>query len=174
MPNFQPTKTLDMPTEAQVLARTMDRSRQYTRYYLDKLKDKDPHHRFNCEGKELNTVYWLVAHITVTQNGLLLMATGGPFEKFSWAKHYGRGGQGLAQDQCPPFEEVLDTFDRIHTKSIAHVAGVDEAVLEQPNPTGITLIGPTLRDVIVHAIRHEGLHTGHLSWLCKLHGISTM
>lgn len=163
-----------MPTEAQVLAHTMDRTRQYTRFYLDKLKDQDLHRRFVCEGKELNSAYWLIAHIAVTQNGLLLMATGGPFEKFSWAKHFGRGGPGLPPEQCPPFTEVLETFDRIHTKAIAHVAALPDAALEGPNLTGIALIGTTVRDVVIHAIRHEGLHTGHLSWLCKLHGITTM
>lgn len=163
-----------MPTEAQILARTMDRARQYTRLYLDKLLDQDPHRRFVCEGHELNTVYWLVAHIAVTQNGLLLMATGGPFEKFSWAKFYGRGGAGLPVDQCPPFAEVLETFDRIHAKAIAHVATLPDEALEGPNLTGIPMIGTTVRDVVVHAIRHEGLHTGHLSWSCKLHGIRTM
>ncbi|MBX2974348.1 MAG: DinB family protein [Flavobacteriales bacterium] len=163
-----------MPTEAQVLAHTMDRARQYTRFYFDKLKDRDLHRRFVCEGHELNSAYWLIAHIAVTQNGLLLMATGGPFEKFSWAKHFGRGGPGLPPEQCPPFTEVLETFDRIHTKAIAHVAALPDAALEGPNLTGIALIGTTVRDVVIHAIRHEGLHTGHLSWLCKLHGITTM
>ncbi len=163
-----------MPTETQVLAHTMDRTRQYTRFYFDKLKDQDLHRRFVCEGHELNSAYWLIAHIAVTQNGLLLMATGGPFEKFSWAKHFGRGGPGLPPQECPPFSEVLETFDRIHAKAIAHVATLSDAALEGPNLTGIALIGTTVRDVIIHAIRHEGLHTGHLSWLCKLHGIHTM
>lgn len=163
-----------MTTEAQVLAHTMDSARQYTLFYFDKLKDQDLHRRFLCEGKELNTAYWLMAHMTVTQNGLLLMACGGPFEKFSWAKHYGRGGAGLPLDQCPPFEEVYATFHRVHSTAIAHVASLPDTALEGPNLTGIPLIGTTVRDVIIHAIRHEGLHTGHLSWLCKLHGISTM
>jgi hypothetical protein len=163
-----------MPTEAQVLAHTMDRTRQYTLFYLNKLKDQDLHRRFICEGKELNTAFWLMAHLTATQNGLLLMSTGGPFEKFSWAKHFGRASTGLPPEQCPPFTEVYETFERIHAKAIAHVAAMPDSALEAPNPTGIALIGPTLRDVIIHAIRHEALHTGHLSWLCKLYGLSTM
>jgi len=163
-----------MPTEAQVLAYTMEKTREYTRFYLDKLKDQDLHRRFVCEGRELNTAYWLVAHIAVTQNGLLLMASGGPFEKFSWAKHFGRGGAGLPLSECPPISEVLETFDRIHAKAIAHIASLPDAALEGPNLTGIGIIGTTARDVVIHAIRHEGLHTGHLSWLCKLYGVATM
>lgn len=163
-----------MPTEAQVLAHTMDRTRQYTLLYFNKLRDQDLHRRFVCEGKELNTAYWLIAHLTATQNGLLLMAAGGPFEKFSWAKHFGRGGAGLPAAECPPFEEVFATFEQVHAKAIAHVATLTDDALEGPNLTGIQFFGPTLRDVVIHAIRHEGLHAGHMSWLCKLYGVGTM
>ncbi len=163
-----------MPTEAEVLAYTMSKTREYTLFYFNKLKDQDLHRRFVCAGKELNSAYWLMAHIAVTQNGLLLMSTGGPFEKFTWAKHFGRGGAGLPPDQCPPFAEVYETFERIHAKAIAYVASLPDVALEGPNLTGISLIGTSVRDVVIHAIRHEGLHTGHLSWLCKLHGVTTM
>ena len=47
-----------------------------------------------------------MAHLAVSENRLLLRATGGPFEKFSWAKHFSVGSQGLPKDQCPPYEEV--------------------------------------------------------------------
>lgn len=161
-------------TTAALLAHTMDKTRAYTLLHLDKLMGQDLHRRFECEGKVFNTAYWLVAHIAVTQNGLLLMATGGPFEKFSWAKFFGRGGAGLPPAECPPFEEVLGTFHRIHEKAIAHVATLPDQALMGPNLTGLAILGPTVQDVIIHAIRHEGLHTGHLSWLCKLYGIPTM
>ena len=163
-----------MLSSAALLAHTMDKTREYTMMYLDKLNGQDLHRRFECQGIELNTAYWLVAHIAVTQNGLLLMATGGPFEKFSWAKHFERGGAGLPPAECPPFEQVLETFHRIHKTAIAHVASLSDEALEGPNVTGLAIIGRTVRDVIIHAIRHEGLHTGHLSWLCKLYGIPTM
>ena len=46
-----------MPTEAQVLAHVVDRTRQYNRLYLSALKDVDPHRQFVCEGVELNTQF---------------------------------------------------------------------------------------------------------------------
>ncbi|HEX2616159.1 MAG TPA: DinB family protein [Flavobacteriales bacterium] len=163
-----------MPTEAQTLAHVMDKTRKWTLFYLNKIKDQDPHRRFVCEGKELNTLYWLVAHIATTQNGLLLAATKGPFEKFSWAKHFNVGAAGLPADQCPPFQEVLDMFQAIHTKAISHVATLNEEALDSPNPTNFPAFGPQVRDVVIHAIRHEGAHAGHLSWLCKLYGVPTI
>jgi len=162
------------PNEAQVLAHMVDRTRQYTRFYLSALKDRDPHREFICEGKPLNTVFWLVAHLATSQNGLLLLATGGPFEKFSWAKHYTLGSKGLPADQAPPYAEVWGTFKAVHEKVMTHLPTLSAEQLNAPNRTNLPLIGSTTRDVITHAIRHEALHTGHLSWLCKLHGVSTM
>lgn len=163
-----------MPTEIQVLAHMMERAREYTLLYFDRLKDQDLHRRFTVEGTTLNSAFWVMAHLAVTENGLLLMATGGPFEKFSWAKHFTRGAGGLPPEQCPPFAEVRATMDRVHQAAIAHLNALPDEALEGPNLTGIPLIGSTVRDVITHAVRHEGSHTGHLGWLCKLHGIRTM
>lgn len=160
-----------MPTEAQVLSHMMDRTREWTRFHLAALKDQDPHHQFTGEGKPFNTVFWLVAHLATAQNGLLLASTGGPFEKFWWAKHYTMGASGLPQSECPPYAEVLDTFNAVHHKTVAHLATLDEAALNAPNTTPLTRIGGTVRDLITHAIRHEGAHTGQLAWTCKLHGI---
>ncbi|HRH39349.1 MAG TPA: DinB family protein, partial [Flavobacteriales bacterium] len=70
---------MSTPSEAQVLAHVMDRTRAYTLFYFDRIKDKDLHHRFVCDGKELNTPFWLIAHLATSENGLLLRATGGPF-----------------------------------------------------------------------------------------------
>lgn len=163
-----------MKTEAQVLAHMMDRTRQYTRNYLSYLKGVDMHRTFVCEGKELNTGFWLVAHLAVSENGLLLRGTGGPFEKFSWAKYFFIGSQGMPKEQYPPYEEVWATFKAVHERTMAHLPTLTDEALEQPNITGLPLIGTTVRDVITHAIRHEGAHIGHITWLCKLYGIKTM
>lgn len=152
----------------------VDRTRQYTRFYAGLLKGQDMHRVFVCEGKSLNSAFWLIAHLATSENGLLLRATGGPFEKFSWAKHFTLGSQGLPPDQCPPFEEVWATFKAVHERVMLHLPTLTEEQLDAPNITGLDAIGTTVRDVITHAVRHEALHTGHLSWLCKLYGVRTM
>ena len=143
-------------------------------FYFNKLKDQDLHKRFICDGKELNTAFWLLAHLATTENGLLLASTRGPFEKFSWAKHFTLGSKGLPEAECPSLEEVLSTFTAVHEKAKAHIATLSEEHLNGPNPTGLPALGETLRDVITHAIRHEGAHAGQLAWLCKLYGVRTM
>jgi hypothetical protein len=66
-------------------------------------------------------------------------------------------------------------MNEVHEKSLAHVRNLEPVNLEQPNLAGFEFPGvKTVRDVIVHAIRHEGTHAGHLGWLCKLHGIKTV
>jgi DinB superfamily len=162
-----------MKTEAQVLATVMDSTRQYTLSYFDRLKDQDLHRRFVCEGMELNSAFWLIAHLATTENGLLLRATGGEVIKFSWAKNFTLGGAGLPPAECPPFSEVFDMFNAVHAKAIEHVASLDDEALGRPNITGLPF-GDQVRHVVLHAIRHEGSHIGHLGWLCKLYGIKTM
>ena len=161
-------------TQGQQLAQMMGRSREYTMLYFNKLKDQDLQRPFVCEGVPLNTAYWVIAHLTASQNGLILMATGGEFKKFSWAKHFMPGAQQVPIADRPPFDEVLTLFHSIHAKSIAHVAGLTDEALQGPNLTGIAMIGHTVHDVVTHSIRHEALHAGHLSWLCKLCGVKTM
>lgn len=163
-----------MPSEASILAHVVERTRQYNRMYLAGLKDVDPHREFVCEGKKLNTLFWLVAHLAVTENALLLRATGGPFEKFTWAKHFSVGSQGLPPSECPPYAEVWATYKAVHEKAMAHLPTLSDEALNGPNITGMALLGDTVRDVITHAIRHESLHTGHISWLCKLYGVKTI
>lgn len=165
---------MSLSSEAMVLAHVMDRTRQYTLFYFDRLKDQDLHRRFVCEGKEFNSAFWLMAHLATTENGLLLRATGGPFEKFSWAKHFSVGGAGLPLEECPSITEVMDTLHAVHARSLAHVRTLSAEALESPNITGFAGFGTTVRDVITHAIRHEGSHIGHLGWLCKLYGLKTM
>jgi hypothetical protein len=48
-------------------------------------------------------------------------------------------------------------------------------MLDKDNPAGFGFGGDnSYRMMIQHAIRHEAIHAGHLSWLCKLHGIQTV
>lgn len=163
-----------MENESRFLAASMDRARQWTLFYFERLKDQDLHRRFVCEGKELNSAYWQIAHLATSENGLLLHATGGPFEKFSWAKHFSIGGAGLPPEQCPPFAEVWDIFNAVHARAMAHIPTLTAEQLNGPNPTRLTTIGTRLYDVVAHASRHESGHTGQIAWLCKLYGIPTI
>ena len=94
-------------TATQTLVETLEISRDLTTYYLKKLNEKDVHKTFEVEGKKLNSVLWLVAHITVSENWLLLVCTGGNRVKIPWARQFGLGAEIPKKEDCPPFDEVM-------------------------------------------------------------------
>jgi len=153
----------------------MDKTRQLTGYYMNFLNQTDLHQVFEIEGKRLNSAFWIMAHLAVTENFLLLRSTGGNHVKIPWARQFGLGSVPPAREECPPFEEVNHLLQEVHQKSLDHIAGLDTGILDQENTTGFSFDGEkSIRATIVHAIRHEGSHAGHLGWLCKLNGIKTL
>lgn len=162
-------------TEAIILADTMDFTRQLSLSYFKRLKEVDIHRNFEMGGIKLNSAFWVMAHLAVTENYLLLHATGGEIIRFSWAKLFGIGSAIPDAGDCPPIEEVMEKLNAVHEKAIAHIRTLTAEDLDKPNPTPIKFkdTNDMLRMIIQHAIRHEGNHSGHLSWLCKLHGIKT-
>lgn len=157
------------------LAETLNYTRHITLMYFDKLKTTNLHQQFTVNHIELNSPYWIIAHLTVTENYLCLRSTGGEIVKFSWAKLFGLGSIPPKPEDCPPFGEIFTTFNEVHQKSVAHLKTLTDDQLELPTTSGIKFGGvDSYRRVISHAIAHEGTHAGQLAWLCKLHGIKTI
>jgi hypothetical protein len=164
-----------MVTESHILAELVDKTRFQTNAYIDKLKDTDLHRVFMAEGQPLNSAFWIIAHLAVTQNGLILRCTGGDAMRISWAKQFNIGSQVAAAADSPPFPEVMEVMNEVHRRSLDHIRTLGPTQLDSPNPAGYEIMGETTnRGMIIHSIRHEASHAGHLGWICKLHGIKTM
>lgn len=164
-----------MRSEGIILADVMDKTRQLSLFYFSQLKGKDLYKTFQSEEVELNSAFWIFAHLTVTENFLLLRSTGGELIKFSWAKQFGIGSTVPTREECPPLQEVLETSREVHERAINHLRTLSDEALKKPTTTGVTFGGEdSIRSIIMHAIRHEGAHAGHLGWLCKLHGVKTI
>jgi len=162
-------------TQAQLLADLMDHAHAFTLDHMERLRQKDLHHRFVVDGKELNSPFWILAHLAVSQNWLILRGTGGPFQKFGWAKQFTLGATPPAPAECPSFEEIFSTCQAVHELSMAHVGALSDEALRTPHMAMMKLGGgDDLKAVIKHHIRHESSHNGHLGWLCKLHGLPTI
>ena len=162
-------------TETQTLVETLELQRDLTRYYLKNLEGQDVYKIFEVEGEQLNSIIWLLAHITVSENWLLLVCTGGEKVDIPWARQFGLGSEIPKEEDCPPFEEVLDYFKQVHEKCISYVSQLSDDDLGKPTTNGIDFGGEdSLRAIIKHSIRHEGAHCGHLGWLCKLFGVKTI
>lgn len=164
-----------MRTEAQTLCQAFEMSRNLSMSFFKLLEGKDLQKEFECEGKKLNSAYWIMGHLAVTENYLLLKMCGGEIERFAWARPFGLGGAMPAEDERPSMEEMLKTLDTVHQKAMQHIAALTEEQLNTPIETQLP-VGKerTIRGVILHAIRHEASHAGHLGWLCKLHGVKTL
>lgn len=160
-------------TQAQLLADTLDKARGLTKWYLSLLRDTDMKYTFELNGQKLNSPLWIAAHLAWAENMLILQATNGKSFEIDWLE---KATLGSPHDTSllPNTKEVLSTLKNIHEASMSHLTSLNDASLDEPNSTGISFDTNTKRSVIQHAIRHEATHAGHLSWICKLNGISTI
>ncbi len=161
-------------TASETLAQTMEQTRNLTLFYFNKLKDQDIHKQFVLEGLALNNAFWIMAHLAVTENFLLLHSIGAEREKISWARNFGLGSEIMEPENCPMFEEVKTVMNSVHAKAMNYVRSLTDEDLLKPTINGVNFGGEdSVKSTIMHAIRHEGGHTGQLGWLCKLYGIKT-
>lgn len=160
-------------TQAQLLAETLDTARGLSKWYLSLLKNTDMTHAFEVNGIKLNSPLWIAAHLAWAENMLVLQATGGKPIENEWLNKVMLGSPHETTF-LPDAKEVLNTMKNIHELSMQHLATLADEALDEPNLSGISFGKDTKRIAIQHAIRHEATHAGHLSWICKLHGISTI
>lgn len=156
------------------LIETLELSQNLALWYISLLKETDPYMRFETNGKEMNSLYWIVGHLAWAENLLLLEGTHG--ESF--------GDENLARFALGEKHEINEKLDfkalkslarAVHEKAIAHLKSLKDEDLDQPNAKNFGFgQEPTNQVNIMHAIRHLGTHTGHLSWLCKLNGVKTI
>lgn len=167
---------LPMKKENEVLADLLDYNRKATLSSFNKIiAGGDVYKVYDCEGRQLNSAVWIVGHLTTTENYLCLRSTGSEMLRFSWAKLFGMGATVPDRNDLPPLETILQTMQEVHEKSIQRILSLTDEELLLPTSTGFKLGGEdSYRAVIRHAILHEGMHGGQLSWLCKLNGIKTI
>lgn len=164
-------------TNSELLAIAVDDARKYSLFYLNKLikNNADLGKTFEVEGKTLNNAIFIAGHLAVTENYLCLRCTGGEIVRFGWAKLFALGAPVPKVEECPPLEEILATMSAVHDKSLSHIRSLSDSDLENINVGGFKFAtDESNRSVILHAVRHESSHAGHLGWLCKLHGIKTI
>jgi hypothetical protein len=162
-----------MKTEAETLAETMDDMRKLTLHYFKRLNGFDIYRRFPAgdQGKELNSACWIMGHLAVSQNYLMLQAIGGERVSIPWAGAFSIGSSGELPLHEPTIDEILMLQQAVHEKSLDYIRSLDEKALSIPSVYGFAYsTEDSRRGLIRHAIRHEGVHAGQLAWLCVLHG----
>lgn len=165
----------ELRAEAIVLAETVNFSRDLTRFYISKLKGLDMQKSFEFDGLRFNSPYWLIGHIAWAQNNLILHGTYGEKVRIEWLKKFKIGDSITDYKSMPDLKEVLAVFKEIHSKSIDHIKSLSSDDLNKENALSFGFSDDkSVRNIIMHQIRHESVHTGHLSWICKMHGIKTI
>lgn len=167
-----------MNDELFALRKLVDASRQLALGGIRKISDAnvDVFKRFEVNGRKLNSVYWLTGHMAWAQNNLILRSTGGPNPDLKWLKLFALGkpaeegeGSGVSWD------EVKAGLQKVHDISMEHLGTLTAADLDSPNKLDWEIMGgKTMRNTIMHHIRHENNHTGQLFWLMNFHGIKTI
>ena len=86
---------------------------------------------------------------------------------------FGLGASLPEREAYPSIEEMLSTMADVHSAVKAHFLSMNDEQLNNPSRkefAGIT----DLRGALIHLNRHEGVHSGHLSWHCKYNKIKTI
>lgn len=157
-------------TESEIIADILASTNQLARFFISKLDADRIEERISVNGVELNSAYWLIAHMIWAEKYLCLEGTGaGKQQDLDWADHYGLGSSGELHDGRPDFKTLYHTLKEVHERSLAHIKGLTDSDLDK-EPTLPVPVGKDIRSTLYHAIRHEGQHVGHISWLVRMQG----
>jgi len=160
-----------MLTEPQIIADIFNNARGLTRWYLKKMSDEQLMVRPVYDGKTFNSAYWEQAHLAWAEAFLVIRSTGGEVPPIGWLQQFGIGANPDAIKDAPDLETLRSDFASIHETAMNHVRQLDPESLGEAS--GVPMFA-TRRIALYHAIRHEATHTGHLGWLCKMHGVGTV
>lgn len=160
-------------SESKVIANIFDYTRSLTKHYIEELKNINVYKYYEVNGVKLNSVLWIIAHLAWAEKYIMLESIGGPEVKIDWLKEFRIGAEANPKDSWPKYEEALKAMDEVHATAKEFVKGMDDKLLEDEIYLKDVDWRTTKRTILYHAIRHEGTHAGHLSWICKINGIKT-
>jgi hypothetical protein len=161
--------------EAKVLADMFQKVRDLTKWYFSLLKPVDPYKHWEVNGTRLNNLIWLASHLVWAENSLILKGTGGEGVDISWLDHYNIKSDGSLHHAQHDMKTILDALKLVHEKSMNHLLTITDEQMGSNNAFGMGFGGETTNRILIqHAIRHEAMHTGHLSWLCRINKIDSI
>lgn len=158
--------------QAALIADIMDHTRQLTKYFIKQLDTDRLEERYAINGEQLNSAYWVIAHIIWAEHALVLQQLAGQPMDLPWVKAFGFGSTGELPEGRPDFKGLWAALNEVHENSMKFVRGMSDDELDVPLDTGnIPMpLWKNKREVLYHVIRHEGQHVGHISWICRFQG----
>ncbi len=159
-------------TKTKTLIQTYQMARNLSSYYISKLEGLDLHKVYEVNGVKMNSAYWLIAHLVWTEHFLIIEGIGGESLGIEWLNDFGFGSAPDEIKNSPSIEEVKTKFDQVHTKAIEILENMTDEQMESENNIEANFGGSKDKfHVLMHAIRHEPMHIGQLSWILKANGI---
>lgn len=159
-------------TEGEILADAYESVRGLTKFYLSKIDKIDINKSIVTDGITFNSAYWILAHLVWTEHSLLIEGLGREMKNIPWLEEYGFGSNPSEAKQKPPVEEILQKMDEVHEAAISNIKKISDKEMDEPNSINASFGGVnSKRNIIKHAIRHEPMHMGQLSWILKAQGV---
>jgi uncharacterized damage-inducible protein DinB len=161
--------------ESAVLWDTFQKTRDLTKWYFSLLKEADPLKRWEVNGAQLNSILWLASHLAWAENFIAFKGTCGKGVDIAWLDHYKLGADGSLHNEAHTMRAALDAIKTVHEQTGAHVLTLTDEQLEAGNAYGMGFGGLSNNRILLqHLIRHEAMHTGHLSWLAKFNKVESV
>ncbi|MBL8008387.1 MAG: DinB family protein [Ignavibacteria bacterium] len=157
--------------DSEILAETFESVRNLTKFYFSKVKPEEAEIRMVSGDVKFNSPKWIAAHLAWSENFLILQGLGGESSGIEWLEEYGFGSKEDDSKTKLTLEEALSALNLVHEKALKHIKSLTNEQLDEKNLIGANFGGnDSKRSVLNHAIRHEPMHAGQLSWFLKSRG----
>mgnify|MGYP001427449063 CR=1 FL=1 len=158
--------------KTQTLVKAYQMARNLSNYYISKMESLDIHKVYEVNGVKMNSAYWILAHLVWTEHFLIIEGIGGESLGIEWLNDYGFGSVPDEIKNQPSIEEVRKRFEEVHAKAMDILNSMTDELMEAENNIEANFGGSKDKfHVLMHAIRHEPMHIGQLSWILKINGI---
>ncbi|MEO8665802.1 MAG: DinB family protein [Ignavibacteria bacterium] len=160
-------------SEAEILADVYSNMRGLSKRFISALTAEEIDKQIEIGDVKFNSAYWIIAHLVWTEHFLLVEGVGGENMNIGWLDEYSYGTNPDEVKTKPPYEELLKKLDETHSRALEIIRGLSDEQLEVENNIGANFGGSkSKRNVIMHAIRHEPMHIGQISWILKTKGLN--
>jgi len=163
-----------MTIQAELLADQLDRTREWTLRLIADIKGDD---WFFQPAPGLAHPLWLCGHLAGSQDLLVIVRCLGKPSTLDAAfkSHFPIGGpiKSAREHDYPGVEAVLATMRDTHSRTLAAVRSMSDALLADPAYAGDGSIHPHYRDkrgAVSHCSRHEAFHAGQIAMIRRLLG----
>ena len=161
--------------ETEHIANLIDFTRRYSHWYISKISPKQARIRLEVDGHRLHSPFWIVAHLSWTQQAIVRLA-GGPEVQPVWLNYF-RIHSSFEEKMHAEidYETIIDLFNKTHQSTLEFVRNLDDAILDEVvDDASWQDFFKNKRIALQHLIRHEAYHTGQLGWFCKIMDIETI